>query len=72
MKDMNDCDLFSLQVIRMQLNIQEKLYKRYICGELPQTNTFCLYLNNMKDTRKNLLKQFEDLRLDGYKRPHAE
>ena len=58
-KMMKDCDQLSLEAIRRQLNIHERLYKRYVCGEMSQNNAFCLHLNNMKETRKNLLKQME-------------
>ena len=58
-KLMKDCDQSSLEAIRRQLNLHERLYKRYVCGEMSQNNAFCLHLNHMKETRKNLLKQMD-------------
>ena len=53
------CDESSLQVIKTQLKIHERLHNRYTCGELSHNNMFCHHLECMKETRKSLLKQLE-------------
>ena len=66
-KDENDlnrsiqrvCDESSLQAIKRQLEIHERLHNRYICGELSRNNMFCHHLEQMRETRKGLLKQLE-------------
>lgn len=65
----NMCDGLSLRTIKTQLDIHERLYKRYTCGELSRNNTFCRHLNHMAETRKNLLKQLERMDFGMFPQP---
>lgn len=55
------CDESSLKAIKRQLDIYERLYSRYTCGEMSRNNVFCHHLDQMKQTRKSLWKQLEQM-----------
>ena len=65
----NVCNESSLNAMKRQLDIHERLYRRYTCGEMSRDNVFCRHLNDMRETRKNILKQLERMDMSRMPQP---
>ena len=59
----NACDESTLRAIKRQLEMHERLNKRFSSGELSQSNIFCRHLETMRETRKNLMNQLDQIKL---------
>lgn len=52
----SQCDQRTLNTLKKQLEIHERLHSKYVSGEIPKDNALCQRLDGMKETRKTMLQ----------------
>ena len=60
----DECNVSATQSIEKQIDIHERLSKRYNSGELSQRDAFLRHLDRMSDNRKSFMNHLAQMKMN--------